>query len=169
MTTIDSWRVLGISRGSSEDAIRLAFRRLAKRLHPDVNGGDAAKTDEFIRARLAYESLLTELRPKKQRKPPRVLRPIQFGDDFQVLHLSLSGVTLDPAIVRSASLVLEEGGPRVMISFVPSLQVSADKIRVLLALADDLDDQAFFDAPILSSSCSSSGSINTIWFSPRPR
>ena len=52
-----AYETLGIGFGASAEAVKRAYRRLALRLHPDVNreGGAA---DAFQRLRAAYESLL---------------------------------------------------------------------------------------------------------------
>ena len=52
----DYYEVLGISRGASEDEIKKAFRKLAKKYHPDVNKEpDAA--EKFKEVNEAYEVL----------------------------------------------------------------------------------------------------------------
>jgi molecular chaperone DnaJ len=55
--TRDYYEVLGISRDADEAAIKKAFRRLARELHPDVNRHDPDAEDKFKEAAEAYEVL----------------------------------------------------------------------------------------------------------------
>jgi molecular chaperone DnaJ len=55
--TRDYYEVLGVSRDADEAAIKKAFRRLARELHPDVNRHDPSAEDKFKEAAEAYEVL----------------------------------------------------------------------------------------------------------------
>jgi molecular chaperone DnaJ len=52
----DYYRILGIPRDASPDAIRRAYRRLAKRLHPDV-AAPISSIEDFREVQAAYETL----------------------------------------------------------------------------------------------------------------
>lgn len=43
----DPYETLGVKRDASQDAIRAAYRKLAKKLHPDLNPGDKQAEDRF--------------------------------------------------------------------------------------------------------------------------
>lgn len=54
----DPYEVLGLAPGATKAEIRKAYRRMAKRYHPDANSGDAATADRFIEVQRAYEFLV---------------------------------------------------------------------------------------------------------------
>jgi molecular chaperone DnaJ len=51
------YEILGVPEGASTEEIRKAFRRLAKKYHPDVNPGDKASEARFKEANEAHEVL----------------------------------------------------------------------------------------------------------------
>ncbi len=53
----DYYELLGVSRNATEDEIKRAYRKLARQLHPDVNGGDTETEALFKEVTLAYETL----------------------------------------------------------------------------------------------------------------
>ena len=55
--TTDPYTVLGVPRTASDKDIQRAFRTLAKKLHPDLNPGDAAAGDQFKKVSQAYDIL----------------------------------------------------------------------------------------------------------------
>ena len=59
----DYYDTLGVARGASEDDIRKAYRKLARKYHPDLNPGDKAAEDRFRKVQESYD-VLSE--PKKR-------------------------------------------------------------------------------------------------------
>jgi len=53
----DPYDVLGVKREASEDEIQKAFRRLAKKSHPDLHPGDKKAEDRFKELNAAYDIL----------------------------------------------------------------------------------------------------------------
>lgn len=73
--------VLGVSPDATKAEIRKAYRRLAKRYHPDLNGGDADAAERFKEVQAAYEALLGEaVRP--QARPHGDARVAEDDDPF---------------------------------------------------------------------------------------
>jgi len=56
-TKNDLYSVLGVARDADEDAIRKAYRQLARRYHPDVNPGDEEAEESFKNISEAYAVL----------------------------------------------------------------------------------------------------------------
>ena len=53
---IDFYEILGVEKGSSVDQIKLAYLKLVKQYHPDVNK-DSGSDDKFKTISIAYEAL----------------------------------------------------------------------------------------------------------------
>lgn len=53
----DYYKILGVPRDASEKDIKSAYRRLARKYHPDVNPGDNASEERFKEISEAYEVL----------------------------------------------------------------------------------------------------------------
>jgi len=56
----DYYEVLGVSKDASLNDIKLAYRRLARKLHPDLNKTDPKAKEKFIELQEAYEVLSDE-------------------------------------------------------------------------------------------------------------
>src|ERR1700722_492569 len=53
----DPYEILGVSKGASEAEIKSAYRRMAKKLHPDANKHDPKAASRFAELNAAYEIL----------------------------------------------------------------------------------------------------------------
>jgi DnaJ-class molecular chaperone len=60
----DPYEILGVPRGASQGSIKSAFRKLAKKHHPDANKNDPKAAARFAEANAAYEILGDEKKRK---------------------------------------------------------------------------------------------------------
>lgn len=74
MANKDYYQILGVNRNASEKEIKQAYRRLARKHHPDLNPGDKSAEARFKEMNAAYEVLSN---PEKRKKYD------QFGDQWE--------------------------------------------------------------------------------------
>jgi len=65
---LDPYKVLGVNRSASDEEIKRSYRKLAKKLHPDLNPGDKKIESQFKETTAAYDFLSD---PDKRRKYDR--------------------------------------------------------------------------------------------------
>lgn len=77
----DYYKVLGVTKESTNDEVKKAFRKLARKYHPDVNPGDKKAEEKFKEINEAYEVLSdSEKRKKYDTLGPNWQE--QFGPQF---------------------------------------------------------------------------------------
>ena len=79
MAKKDYYNILGVKRGASEKEIKQAYRKLARKYHPDVNPGDKSTEAKFKEVNEANEVLSD---PEKRKKYDRFGDQWQYADQF---------------------------------------------------------------------------------------
>src|SRR5215204_1348733 len=74
MEFIDYYKILGVHKNASTDDIRKAYRKLARKHHPDLNPNDKESHKKFQQVNEANEVLSD---PEKRKKYD------QYGKDWQ--------------------------------------------------------------------------------------
>src|SRR5690349_1329410 len=74
MDFIDYYKILGINKNATQDEIRAAYRKLARKHHPDLNQNDKEANKKFQQINEANEVLSD---PDKRKKYD------QYGKDWQ--------------------------------------------------------------------------------------
>ena len=54
----DPYSVLGVARGASKEEVTKAYRKLAKKYHPDLNPGDEQAAKKMAEVNAAYDSIM---------------------------------------------------------------------------------------------------------------
>ncbi len=80
MAFIDYYKVLGLDKTASQDDIKKAYRKLAKKYHPDVNASNKEAQKKFQEANEAHEALSD---PEKRRKYDEYGENWQHADEIE--------------------------------------------------------------------------------------
>lgn len=81
----DYYSILGISDTANNETIKIAYRKLSKKFHPDLNNNDKFFEDRFKEIQEAYEVLMSEER-KKQYDDTRKLNIAQSYNTVNANH-----------------------------------------------------------------------------------
>lgn len=75
----DYYKILGVARNASDKEIKQAYRRLARKHHPDINPGDRTAESKFKEINEAHEILSS---PDKRKKYDQYGDQWQYADQF---------------------------------------------------------------------------------------
>jgi len=118
---MDLYIVLGVQQGASESEIKRAYRRLARRFHPDINPGDQTAAARFRQILEAYETLIDPARRSRYDAGNPMADAAQPGSGFEGFDFSTRGVDYSASFGDLFAEVLTERGARQ-----PSAQRGAD-------------------------------------------
>lgn len=62
----DPYKILGVSPNATDDEIKQAYRRLAKKYHPDLNPGDPVAAKKMQQVNAAYEQIKNPEKAQRQ-------------------------------------------------------------------------------------------------------
>lgn len=80
MEFIDYYKILGVDKSASEEDIKKAYRKLARKLHPDLNPNDKEAHHKFQQVNEANEVLSD---PEKRKKYDQYGKDWQHADQFE--------------------------------------------------------------------------------------
>src|SRR4051812_29786284 len=91
---MDFYIVLGLERAASATDIKRAYKRLARKYHPDINPGDRLAAQQFRQIAEAYETLIDPDRRSRYDATGSAVThadPVPYGFDGFDFSVSVSG------------------------------------------------------------------------------
>lgn len=80
MEFIDYYKILGLTNSASQSDIKKAYRKLARKYHPDLNPNDATAQKKFQQINEAHEVLID---PEKKKKYDKYGKDWQHAEQFE--------------------------------------------------------------------------------------
>ena len=124
----DPYEILGVARGANAAEVKSAFRKLAKKLHPDANKSDKSAATKFSELNAAYEIVGDE----EAQTPFELLRDKNLRNEV--------GGLLDVLDDREKKIIfqrfgLDGGKPKTLEEVGKKFGVTRERIRQLQNIA----------------------------------
>jgi len=136
MAYIDYYKILGVDKNASQDDIKKAFRKLARKYHPDLNPNDPSAKDKFQEINEANEVLSD---PEKRKKYDEYGEHWKHADEFEAQKKARQhagggggGFSLAETAVPIGTRPMERGSRVVM----------PEDSRTSLNLCSDIEEEA---------------------------
>jgi molecular chaperone DnaJ len=107
---MDLYVILGLSHGASDAEIKRAYRRLARRFHPDINPGDRTAEARFRQILEAYETLIDPDRRHRYDAGSASGPSDRRGSGFEGFDFTTRGTDYSAAFGDLMAEVLSERG-----------------------------------------------------------
>src|SRR3954470_9111918 len=109
---MDLYVVLGLEQGASESDIKRAYRRLARRFHPDINPGDHTAEARFRQILEAYETLVDPSRRSRYDSGHQTEPDKRRTSEFEGFDFTSRGADYSATFGDLVAEVLSERGAR---------------------------------------------------------
>ena len=95
----DPYAELGVPQSATDDEVKKAYRKMAKRYHPDANPGDKAAEQKMKEANAAYDEIIN--RKNNGQRTARL-----------TVHRSRARILSAEATARSGAVLIRSGSGR---------------------------------------------------------
>ena len=129
MAYIDYYKILGVDKNASQDDIKKAFRKLARKYHPDLNPNDPSAKDKFQEINEANEVLsdpnIGNMRTNSKRRRRRGSMPVEAEEDSPALAETAVPIGTRP-MERGSRVVMPEDS-RTSLNLCSDIEEEADE------------------------------------------
>ena len=120
MAYIDYYKILGVDKNASQDDIKKAFRKLARKYHPDLNPNDPSAKDKFQEINEAGN-----MRTNSTRRRRRGSMPVEAEEDSPALAETAVPIGTRP-MERGSRVVMPEDS-RTSLNLCSDIEEEADE------------------------------------------